>query len=614
MKANRAIKLVAVACFVLLALALLTIRSSPATGYEGSIYTATPPTVWYYLIISIACGIGIVVHQVYYKQENRNLWVIGLGLILLSTTIILSLHILRGYALWACTVCDPGSHLGYIQDVIASGHTESIIFYPVTHIYLAQLSLLTDTSPILWHKWIPVLFALFYMVFIYFMAKSVLPDKRQVILATIAGTALMCGWYLNLTPNHLSNLLFPLALYLLIRSFTPGTIPWKILFLIMVFLYPAFHPVPVIALLIALWTISLPRKLFLSFGKETLGFADSRFRFNASVSILLLVFTITWISSFYIWGSIIKNIQVLITEGGPTPFTQLIALVGPGLEHTYSVAWQFFLQYTSIIVYIVLALAAFPILLKKRADRGNYSRLLGLYAPLAIIALIIVGCFFFQTMFGPLRFLIYIIMLCTIFTGFTLFELMEWTTAKGKWLAKITAFLVVILLLAVSINGIVKVYPSRYVLLYNYQTTQTEIDGMDFLLHNKDTEYAISSFSIAAGRFSAFLMTPEERKQDTNIPFSPGREEGKYMIPYHFGYDKYMLVGQSYNEDMYLAINQRDRIRFTEISPELAYEQFYSTDFDRLENDISIDKLYANSGFDMWYVHAMRQTEASSSS
>jgi len=33
-------------------------------------------------------------------------------------------------------------------------------------------------------------------------------------------------------------------------------------------------------------------------------------------------------------------------------------------------------------------------------------------------------------------------------------------------------------------------------------------------------------------------------------------------------------------------------------------------DFARLENDPSIDKLYVNSGFDYWYIHA----EASSSS
>lgn len=599
MTASRTIKIIASGCFVLLVVALLAILNSPATGFEASIYEATPLVVWGCLIFSIACGIGIVVHQVHSQRESNNLWVIGLVLILLSTTIILSLHILRGYVMIGLEG-DPGTHLGRIQDVIASGYAERESPYPIAHIFLTQLSLVTGSSPTLWHQWTPVLFTLLYMGFIYFLAKSVLPNRGQVILATVAGTVLIHGWYLNLTPNHLSNSLFPLVLYLLVRSFTPGTIPWKLLFLVMVFLIPPFHPVPAIALVIVLWTLSLPGKLLTSTSQGASGFSDNRLQFNAAVSILVLVFTIMWLSSFGLWSGVIRNIQKLVTEGGPTAFTALMEAVGPGVEHTYSVAWQFFLHYASIIVYIVLALIAFLILWRRRANSKNLAGLWGLYGPLITFALFIVILFFLNLPFGPLRILIYIIIICTIFVGFSLCEFMKRVASHHNWRAKIVPLLIAVLLLGVSINGIVVVYGSPYIIRGNPQATLTNIQGMDYLLHHYNTDLYITYWTVTISRYDDFLMTPEERE---TVFISSDPTENR--IPHHFGYDKHQLIGQSYEKDRYVIISQRDRAYCTEMFPELAEEYFLPEDFVRLENDISIDKLYVNGGFDFWFVHAM---------
>lgn len=603
MTVDRTIKITASICFVLLAVALLVISNSPATEYEPSIYEATPLVVWGFLIFSIACGIGIVVHQVFNKHENRNLWVIGLALILLSATIIISLHILRGYTLFAITG-DPGSHLGSSQDVIASGYVSKDNIYPITHIYLAQLSLVAGTNPIVWFKWLPVLFALLYMMFIYFLAKSVLPNKGQVILATVAGTALISGWYLNLTPNHLSNLIFPLVLYLLVRSFTPGTMSWKLLFLVMVFLIPAFHPVPAAALLIVLWTISLPGKLLASFSRGASGLSDNRLRFNASVSILLLAFTITWLSSFYVWAQTILNIKRVAAEGGPTPFTALMEIVGPGVEHAYSVAWQFFLHYTSIVIYIVLALIALFVLWRRRKNSNDTAILWGLYGPIFSIAGFIVLLYFTFTMFGPLRLLFYITLMCTIFVGFMLYEFMrKFASNNNNWRAKVAPLITIVLLLAVSVNGIVIVYGSPYTLKTNSQTTQAEIQGMDYLLHHIDSKTPISYWAVTTHRFYDFLLTSDEKTQ-----FYMPRLKLENRIPHHFGYDKYELIGQYYErfeKNKYMVISRKDRIYYTEMFPELAEEYFLPEDFIKLEDDISIDKLYVNGGFDSWYVRSM---------
>jgi len=505
-----------------------------------------------------------------------------------------------------CASGDPAGHLGYIQNLIASGHVAASNFYPITHIYLAQLSLVSNLDPIIWLKWVPAYSALVGMAFMYFLAKSILPDKRQVILAAVAGTALIGGWYLNLTPNHLSNLLFPLALYLLVRSFIPGTLPWKILFLVMVFLFPAFHPIPAIALLVVVWTISLPRKVFPFFGKKTTGFADSQFRFNTSVSILLLVFTITWLSSFYLWDSMVQHIHTLVTEGTPeTYFSTLVTEAQYTAGYGYSVTELFFKVYGGVALYIIFALAAIPILLKKIAINGELTRLVALYGPLAVCALTIVVLYLTRMGWGPLRLLIYVAMLCTIFAGFTLFEFMRRAASHSSWRAKIAALVVAILLLAVSVNGILAVYASPYRLAPSEQATRTEIEGMDFFLHRKDAGISTLRQSIPVHRFAGFLMTPEEISKRDDV--------SKYRFqespPLHFGYDEHSMLGESYDKDTYMIVNEQDRRRYMDVYPRMAELRWSTDDFTKLENDPSIDKLYANGGFDCWYVHA----EASSS-
>ena len=146
MKSSRVIKLVSIISFALTVFILIILKSSPATGYESSIYTHTPPVVWGGLISSIICGVGIILHQLYARKENEsNLWVIGLLLIALNLTILLCVHTLRGYALYGRG--DSLSHLGIIRNLISSGHVESRNFYPIIHIYIAQLSQICNISP-----------------------------------------------------------------------------------------------------------------------------------------------------------------------------------------------------------------------------------------------------------------------------------------------------------------------------------------------------------------------------------------------------------------------------------------------------------------------------------
>jgi len=602
MEARRYIKIIASLGLALAAVSLVVIRSSPATGFEVSIYSGTPPIVWAFLVLNIIFGIGIVVHQVSRKDHERhNQWVLGLSLILLSYIIILSLHILRGYALWC--PWDPLTHLGKIQDIIATGHIEPQNVYPITHIYLAGLSQLWNVNPIVLYKWIPVLFALLYVVFMYFFARSVLPNKGQVILATVASLTLVQGSYLNLTPNHLSTLALPLTLFILAKSFT-SRVQWSVLLVLIIILFPPFHPVSSFIFLVVMLTIPLPGKILAISAKKTPDAVNDSFGLKLPVALLLFVWLITWFSSFYIWESTIRNTYTLLTEGGLNRLSLMTQQIEYAEGYGYSVLEYFLKTYGGIVVYIILTLVAFPVLWKRMLTNTALRKLGSLYGPLAVVALAAAGFFFVRiTAFGPTRMVAYIVLISTIFVGFVLYEILEKVRHSHRtgYLYKLTPLLIAVLLIGLSMHGMLRLYPAPYTRHTNWQITQTQIDGMDWLLHNNDTTVPISTgLTIPVKRFADFLLSPEERRQQQGIILL----QSEFTHPFHFGYDKHATLGESYDRDVYMVLDEKDKLKWAEVFPEMAEFRFYPGDFNKVEHDISVDKLYSNGSFDIYYVHS----------
>jgi hypothetical protein len=601
---NRIIKIIVIICFILITIALVVSWNSPAIGYEASIYTSTPPILWFSLILSIVCGITIIVHQIYNREyEKHNLWMIGLLLVFLSYTTCLSLYIIRAYYMW-CMSGDPASHIGIIKQIISDGHIPRAVFYPIAHVYTTELSQMLSIDLISLHKLIPLFFGLLYVVFMYLFAKSILPGKGQVILATVASCTLVSGWYLNLTPNHLSNFLFPMLLFILVKVFTTRKLQWEILLLIMVFLYPPFHPVPTLALMITLIALGLPKRAFALTNKDTSQTNNEGMGgFNATLLLILCVWAITWISSFYVWDSTVRNIHTLMAEGGPSHLSKLTEQITYAEGYGYSVIEQIFKVMGGSFVYIILTLICVPIIWKEMRTNKETNNLFSLYGPLAVMGLIIIMLYLFNVGFGPLRLLTYVTVICTIFTGFILYKIIEKIRQiNNVQLSKFALGLVVILLVGVSISGMLKLYPSPYIVSSSYQTTQTEVEGMDWLFHNRNLDIKMSGMSIAQYRFADLLLTPEE-KAEQKIPW---RLPEELRVPYHFGYNNSSSLSTSYDKDVYLGLTQRDMSAYVDVLPEMAELRWYPSDFEKLEHDQGVDKLYTSGEFDVFYVHALK--------
>jgi hypothetical protein len=92
------LKILAIACFILIFFSSFIAYSHPARGYELSIYESTPTFVWIFLIFSITGGVTIIVHQVYTKAyKSSNFWLFGFLILILSRVSLLYIPFIRGY-------------------------------------------------------------------------------------------------------------------------------------------------------------------------------------------------------------------------------------------------------------------------------------------------------------------------------------------------------------------------------------------------------------------------------------------------------------------------------------------------------------------------------------
>jgi hypothetical protein len=289
-----------------------------------------------------------------------------------------------------------------------------------------------------------------------------------------------------------------------------------------------------------------------------------------------------------------------MAEGGPSHLHTLTENIEYAGGYGYSVIEQIFKVMGGSFVFIILTLICLPILWKEMRTNKETINLFSLYGPLAVMGLFIIMLHFFNVGFGPLRVLLYVIVICTIFTGFILYRIIEKIRPINKAsLHKFALALVIILLVGVSMNGMLKLYPSPYIVSSSWQTTQTEVEGMNWLFHNRDLDIKMSGMSIGQHRFADLLLTPEEKREQK----IPRRLPEGLRVPFHFGYNNSSSLSTSYNEDVYLGLTQRDKSLYVDVLPEIAELRWYPSDFEKLEYDQGVDKLYSSGGMDVWYVH-----------
>ena len=596
MKTNVLIKLLTCAGYILITTAIILAAQKPAIGYESSIYNSTPLAVWVCIALAVIIGIGITLYHVYHQQNSSKLWSLGLSLIFIGNIVILALPAIRDYYAWNMGG-DTGTHLGIIQQTLVNGHVESSNYYPITHIFFTQVCQILGIQPMLLFKWILLALSPIYMIFIYLVAKAILPNKGQVLTATIAGTALTHSWFTTVSPNSIGNLIFPLALFLLIKSSTPGTVPWRFLFILVIILFPPLHAVPALALLCILLVLWLPEVIIARRKNMQGNMSNINFKRRMTIVFLLAVWIVLWISSFGIWEGAIKNIQAVLVEGGATHAEGLIDRILYAQQHGYSVILEFFKEYGVIVFFILMAAIALPVILRKIRSNPNMGKLFSFYCPLMLIGIVTITLHFFYLQFHPNRFLIYIIILSSFIVGFLLFEFIKWMKSKNNVLGITGSILSLMILTVISIVGVLNLYPSPYTLSISYHNTRTEVFGWDWYLHNKNENVHTSYWYTNIARHAHYLLSAQEREGREDITIN-----STIILPFHLGYDLNEQLGQYYETEIYIVLTELSRNVYRDIYPKLAPIRALPSDFEKIENDSSASRLYSNGKYEVYYI------------
>jgi hypothetical protein len=600
---DRVIRITGAVCFALIIATVIVMHCSPATSYEASIYIATPLIAWVMLIVTFLGGLGITIHQLLTGNHEINyLWFLGVGLIAASLLIALTVHIFRGYVHMGG---DVTTHLAYVQNIITDGHFEGQNVYPVMHVYLAQFSQILNIDPMKLILLLPVLFYVVFVFSLYLLARAILPEKGHAIMATVIGLPFPLYFVVqNTTPINMTDMFMPLVLLFFWKCLYQNSLrkmQFVLLLLLMIFLMPLFHPFTVVGLMTVFVTITLPGAAYGLIYKEKRP-AGGEYRFIMIMAMILFIWGITWVSGLHLWSDTVIKIRDSIMSGTSTGLNSLRADMAYAGGYGYSVIEHFFKAYGLLLLYGVLSVISIPVFLRKLPHNEKLRSLLAWSGPLVVFTIAL------ALSFGPdfglflNRIIRYVMMTGILFAGFISYEALEKARrVSGQNVRYGFSFgFLVIALVTCFINVGLTTYSSRYTLSSNDQITRTELRGMEWFVKKKNIDVPSLFLSMQGYRLKYLSLPYSEAISRDDIP-------GWVPIPqppYHFDYDKQDRLGVSYSIDNYMVLHEQDRQLYTRVWPEIAGRRFFPLDFDKLEQDSSVDKLYASNGLDIWYIRA----------
>jgi len=188
-----------------------------------------------------------------------------------------------------------------------------------------------------------------------------------------------------------------------------------------------------------------------------------------------------------------------------------------------------------------------------------------------------------------------------LLAGYAFLELFRKHEMKSKsiWSHVIIAIVVFLIVLS-AIIGIFSLYTSPYIKQLNHQVTHMEIEGMTWLFNYKDRTIKTIEIVTCVNRHADAILghSWDEKRDDISTGFDVNR-----IIPDHFNYTHYETLGESFVHDNYATISKYDRLSYTTVWKMVG--RFNENDFEILNFDKTVNKLYSNGEFEVYRVNTV---------
>ena len=625
-------KLIAILSLLFSTLAIEIAFQNPVQGYELSIYDSTPFVVWLSLILSIIGALFIVLSQISMnKYMSSNFWIVGIFILLWNRLILLYIPYIRGYFSWRG---DNISHLGSLIDIVSSGYIPSRNFYPITHILLAIFDMIMGINQNSTVNYSTGIFSIFYVLSIYLLATAILSTKKEQILAVTSVAVVFFSYNVFLMPNGWSLLYLPLLVFLYFKSLEKhNSFEYKLLFVILIIMYPFFHPLSSLYIIFMLTYFSLAIFLiyllideeygirlisqvknhvsigqfvsdfitYLKAGFNTLVLTrNGKYILPFTVILLEIVILIPWILSFQSFQLNLKMFYNSILTGTSPDVIE-------GMQNTLDKINVSGINFISLfvkseganLIFLGLFAVSLFILGKKRYDLEKNKNLL-ILSGITVFTGFIYTAYLLRIIPGlqaiaAVRMKAYMMLFTPISAGVVL----AYFFRKELIVKKVNLFpmLCMLILFTASMLSIYSLYPSPNVIRPNPLITQMDMEGTDWFLNYYNKEILTTSIMSPIYRFTDGIIGTSNEK---NLL---GSHYQHTNVPDHFNYTEMSKLGESYLEDRYMMITKFDTIIYNTVWSVVG--RFGPQDFDRLLGDTSVEKLYSNGETEIFFIHSI---------
>ena len=578
---------------ILMILLIYTISlawNNPALGYELNIYNYIP-VIFLTIIIIFYIISSLHIYTLITNKFNYNIFILILTILLIIKITLLYMPYIRGYISWRG---DNFDYLGMIKDVLLNYHYNVNNKYPIIFINIAQLINVTNLPISLVANLSTGIISLYFVLLIYLLTSLFKNKQYQIISTWIVGIIILLGGYnVILSPNGWSIFLLPLVYYLYFRA---NLNSYRILLILILTIYPMFHPLSAFMLILSLLIFELGKWFYSIHRNNNENIYDS---YTLRILLLLIVIFTTWILSHQQFN---LNIQIawqqIISSSGSTKYMELVESINKLNVSGYNTIILLFKIFGAQMILFFISLFSIYVIFKKKNMIPHKD-----YFILLFVIFLFDGLIYFAYLIGlpgtialgrgqwDRRFLGYIEILLPIFVSIPLYYVI---IIKKNIYYKISFF---ILILLCSYLSIYSLFDSPNIYRPSLQLTNMEIAGMNWLINNKREDIQILHILSFPNVLANGILGYESGNSKNNVY----RYSQQFLD--HFGYDYYNFVGTQYILDKYAYITKFDKIVYSSVWSTVG--RYINQDFDKFEQDISIDKIYTNAESQNYYIKTL---------
>ncbi|AQL44888.1 hypothetical protein BV210_19200 (plasmid) [Halorientalis sp. IM1011] len=585
------------------AVGVLIAHRTPATGYELSVYHATPVAVWACLAVALATA--ILVGLTAGAADDRGVLAGALVVGGAAMTVFIGLPIVRGYRYYGHH--DALTHLGWARAISTGTMSPFDLFYPGIHTAGGFVSGVVGIPLSRAMLFVVLGSALVYLVFVPLCVRLVAPTGMATAIAAFGAFLLLPITSIStyLLPHAMSQAIFvsTVFLFLLLKYVTTSSRGISISAVgAMLALVSActllYHPQLVahlIAVAVGICLVQYAYRRRASSGPVDSWSSRTRISDHETLygqTLFLIVLFFGWSSNHgFFLGTVSAAVggTLEFLFGGAGTAGAAVASQSGSLQEVGGSLPELFLKLFAVKAIVALAAGALIVDILLRGSEGRFRDIPSVtkYVTVGLIGLSTVFGLYFLSSASKLYFRVVglVMVLVVVLAAIAVYE----GVSRVRWSSSISiqAGLSVILGVLV-VASLITVFPSPYVYKASPHVTDMQIEGYEQTFAVRNTSKGLAGFRNAPNRYDDAVNGNEDLKRSH---YTITEDDMAEPLTRRFETDTYVVVSQATIEREQRAYRG---LRFTR--PEIR----------GIGTQRRVDRVVANDQFDLYLVPASR--------